>query len=56
MNPFQLFACAIGKHARDRHKVTNDGSDFRSVCTGCGKEMIRGFHGWGLTSPEPKDG
>jgi hypothetical protein len=56
MNPFQLFGCAIGKHSRDRSKAVHDGSEFRSVCTGCGRQMTRGFHRWTLTSVARKDG
>jgi len=49
MNVVQLLLCVTGRHARDRHKAQQRGSDFHSVCTGCGQPMIRGPNGWLLT-------
>lgn len=40
--------CFVGHHSPNRRKVWNDGLDFRSSCVGCGRPMIRSFHGWRL--------
>ena len=50
MNMLQLLRCAFGTHHRDRRKAWHDGSDYRSVCTGCGCPMVRGFSGWRLAN------
>jgi hypothetical protein len=51
MNVLQLLRCALGQHHRDRRLATHDGEYFRSVCTGCGRAMIRSHDGWHLTDP-----
>jgi hypothetical protein len=48
MNILQLWRCALGRHKRDRRLVKHDGEDFRSVCTGCRRQMIRREDGWHL--------
>jgi hypothetical protein len=53
MKIVQLVRCAFGRHLRDRRLVWHDGSDFYSVCTGCGAPMVRTIHGWEL-GPAPR--
>ena len=54
MKLLQFFRCIMGKHKRNRHLAVHDGSDFRSVCIGCGKPMFRSLSGWRLTRAEPQ--
>ena len=46
MNFWQLARCALGRHNRDRRRAQFDGDVFRSVCTGCGRPMVKLAHGW----------
>jgi hypothetical protein len=48
MNLLQLPRCLFGLHHRDRRRARHDGVAVRSRCTGCGKPMIKGRHGWHL--------
>jgi len=56
MNILQLLRCTFGQHRRDRRLATHDGEYFRSVCTGCGRPMIRTHDGWQLADKgDPPD-
>ncbi|NIJ20813.1 hypothetical protein FHS95_002505 [Sphingomonas naasensis] len=54
MNLLQLPRCALGLHHRDRRRAWYDGPIVRSHCTGCGKAMVKDFHGWHLDPGPPE--
>jgi hypothetical protein len=39
-------ACKIIGHRIDRKRVWHDSIDFRTSCTRCHAQMLRGFEGW----------
>ena len=39
-------ACKLFGHKIDRHRVWNDGIDFRTRCARCIRPMLRGQSGW----------
>ena len=46
MSILRLPLCLFGRHRRSRERARYDGDTFRSVCTGCGREMTREAEGW----------
>jgi hypothetical protein len=54
MELFQLINCARGKHLRSRDKAWHDGNILHSECCGCGRPMVKDFHGWKLEDASPK--
>ena len=46
MNVWQRVRCVAGAHARERKRAHFDGEQFRSVCSGCGKPMVKAPSGW----------
>lgn len=49
MNLIQLVRCVRGSHHRDHTRRWKDGDKTYSVCTGCGRTMIRVFGEWRLS-------
>lgn len=49
------FVCHLTKHRVNRRKVWNDGISFRTRCRRCGRELLRGSHGWREFDPD-RDG
>lgn len=48
MNLLQRVQCMVGSHARDRKRAHFDGEQFRSVCSGCGRPMVKTPSGWAI--------
>lgn len=46
MNLWQRVQCVVGSHERDRKRAHFDGEQFRSICSGCGKPMVKTRAGW----------
>jgi hypothetical protein len=38
--------CRVFGHRVDRHRVWNDGVDFRTSCARCGRALLRAHVGW----------
>ena len=44
--------CKYFGHKVDRHRVWNDGIDFRTSCARCGRALLRDLGGWREFDPE----
>ena len=49
-------ACRLFGHKVDRHRVWNDGIDFRTSCTRCGTALVRDQIRWRAFDPERDTG
>ena len=49
-------ACKLLGHKVDRHRVWNDGTDFRTSCARCGKALLRDQIRWREFDPERDTG
>jgi len=43
---FKRITCKVFKHRIDRHRVWNDGLDFRTACARCSEPLLRDAAGW----------
>ena len=43
---FKALVCKYFGHKVDRHRVWNDGVDFRTSCARCGRALLRDLVGW----------
>lgn len=48
-----IIVCTILTHRRRRHKVWDDGLNYRSTCRWCGRSMLKDEHsGWRVFDSE----